>query len=227
MFFQFSTTHHFFSFNCIILDRPKGKAVRNISAHTKRAPLAIRTLSPRVVSWFVAVFLRQPFQKGGFVTVLPRRPFCRISSRLATGHRLSRSGGYARSLGSFTIIVGFKTCAGNFAQRTRIFLIDKRKKRKTPHDKHGTPSQPYSSDATHAAPFLFHRLLTRIVRDLHLHRRNFPHSRTYGVQTALAPPLATGCELLSASRGSRGGVTGHPHPPVSFATPSANLFHRG
>ena len=131
MFFQFSTTHHFFSFNCIILDRPKGKAVRNISAHTKRAPLAIRTLSPRVVSWFVAVFLRQPFQKGGFVTVLPRRPFCRISSRLATGHRLSRSGGYARSLGSFTIIVGFKTCAGNFAQRTRIFLIDKRKKKKS------------------------------------------------------------------------------------------------
>ena len=135
MFFQFSTTHHFFSFNCIILDRPKGKAVRNISAHTKRAPLAIRTLSPRVVSWFVAVFLRQPFQKGGFVTVLPRRPFCRISSRLATGHRLSRSGGYTRSLGSFTIIAALKMCAGNFAQWTRIFLIDKRK---TPRDKHGT-----------------------------------------------------------------------------------------
>ena len=29
--------------------------------------------------------------------MFPRRPFCRISSRLATGHRLSRSGGYARS----------------------------------------------------------------------------------------------------------------------------------
>ena len=52
MFFQFSTTHHFFSFNCIIFDRPNGKLVRNGSAHTKRTPLAIRTLFPRVVSWF-------------------------------------------------------------------------------------------------------------------------------------------------------------------------------
>ena len=226
MFFQFSTTHHFFSFNCIILDRPKGKVAitRNISAHTKRAPLAIRTLSPRVVSWFVAVFLRQPFQKGGFATVFPRRPFCRISSRLATGHRLSRSRGYARSLGSFTIIVGFKMCAGNFAQWTRIFF--NRQKENAPRQARDA-FLSYSLDATHEAPFLFHRLLTRVVRDLHLHRRNFPHSRTYGVQTALAPPLATECELLSASRGSRGGVTGHPHPPVSLATPSANLFHRG
>ena len=54
--------------------------------------------------------------------MFPRRPFCRMSSRLATGHRLSRSGGYARSLGLFTIIVGFKMCAGNFAEQT-IFLF--------------------------------------------------------------------------------------------------------
>lgn len=100
-------------------DKPKEKIVRNVSAHTKRAPLAIRTLSPRVVSWLLP---KATIQKGGFATVFQRRPFCRTSSRSATGHRLSRSGGYARSLGSFTIIVDFKMCAGNFAQRT-IFIF--------------------------------------------------------------------------------------------------------
>lgn len=130
-------------------------------------------------------------------------------------------------------------CAGNFAQRTRIFLIDKRKKKKNAPRQARDAFLSYSSDATHAAPFLFHRLLTRVVRDLHLYRRNFPHSRTYGVQTALAPPLATGCELLSASRGSRGGVTGHPHPlfrsphhPLIYSTVVsrhkvfASIYHR-
>ena len=89
--------------------------------HTKRAPLAIRTLSPRVVSWFV----ERRIHNG-----VTRRPFCRISSRLATGHRLSRSGGYARSLGSFTIIVALKMCAWNFVKRTRFFLDRPKKKRR-------------------------------------------------------------------------------------------------
>lgn len=81
----------------------------------------------------LAIFLRQLFQKGGFATVFPHRPFSHTSSHLATRYRLSRSWGYARSLGSFTIIVDLKMCTGNFTQRTRIFFNrQKEEKEKRP-----------------------------------------------------------------------------------------------
>ena len=160
--------------------------------------------------------------------MFPRRPFCRISSRLATGHRLSRSGGYARSPRLIYYYSRFENLCREFcATDENFFNRQKEEKEKRPATSTGRLLSPTPRMQLTQHPSCFTDYLRGVVRDLHLYRRNFPHSRTYGVQTALAPPLATECELLSASRGSRGGVTGHPHPPVSLATPSANLFHRG
>lgn len=62
--------------------------------------------------------------------VFSHRPFCRISSRLATGHRLSRSGGYARSPRLIYYYSCFENVYWEFCATGKIFLINQRKKNK-------------------------------------------------------------------------------------------------